>query len=67
MEKKKQIEIEIEEEREMSESEMEILASLLFTWWKREFESEENNRNENDKYGLRTPLYVPRRESNSEK
>jgi hypothetical protein len=32
------VSIELVEERRMTEAELETLASLLFSWWKREFE-----------------------------
>ena len=39
MRKKPELKIEVREEREMTEVEVETVASLLFTWWKREFEN----------------------------
>ncbi len=33
-----ELKIEIVEEREMTEQEVETVASILFGWWKREFE-----------------------------
>ena len=41
MEKKKEIQIEVQEGREMSDVEVETVASLLFHWWKEEFEESE--------------------------
>lgn len=37
---KNSIEIEVHEDREMSNSDVETVASLLFSWWKREFEGQ---------------------------
>lgn len=40
MDGQRQIQIEAEQAREMTEAEVESIASLLFTWWRREFERE---------------------------
>lgn len=47
----KEIVIEVQEDREMTNAEVETVASLLFRWWKKEFETEhrEDNRNEKEK------------------
>lgn len=44
MEEKKEIQIDVHEAREMTEAEVETVASLLFTWWRREFEQERDER-----------------------
>ncbi len=44
MENSKEIVIEVREERELTEAEMETLASLFFSWWKRECEQHSQER-----------------------
>jgi len=41
MDNVRQIQLEVEEAREMTDAEVESVASLLFNWWKRDFEAEE--------------------------
>jgi len=43
MAEKKEIKVEIVEERQMSDAEVETFASLLFQWWKRDFEKQESH------------------------
>ncbi len=43
MEPKRDIEIAIEERREMTETEVETVATLLFRWWREEFERDSHD------------------------
>lgn len=47
MEEKKELQMDVQEAREMTESEVESVASLLFTWWRREYEQEGDERMQN--------------------
>ncbi len=44
MEEKKELQIDVQEAREMTEAEVETVASLLFGWWRREYEQERDER-----------------------
>ncbi len=46
----KDIDIEVIQEREMTGSEIESMVSILFSWWRREFE-ENNTKNKPQKDG----------------
>jgi hypothetical protein len=48
MEAKTEIQVEVKEERDMTEAEVESVASLLFTWWKREYEERSDNEQSGD-------------------
>ena len=39
-ERRSKVSLEMVEQREMTDAEVETVVSLLFTWWKREFERE---------------------------
>ena len=41
------MEIKVVEVRNMTEAEVETVASLLFQWWRREFESKKNEEDSN--------------------
>ena len=40
----REVPVQVIEQREMTDAEVESLASLLFTWWRREFERERDER-----------------------
>lgn len=41
------VRLELLEERTMTDAEVEVVASLLFSWWQREFEEQSQERLEN--------------------
>ncbi len=55
----KELQIEIEECREMNDAEAEIVASLLFGWWKKEFEAETDRRVHNHTSGYSDTVVSP--------
>jgi len=45
---RRDVTLELVEERKMTDTEVEVVASLLFSWWKREFEQQLQERLESN-------------------